>query len=281
MKNLMENLGITDDINDIRDVDSNGNSNIDVNSNRRIRYNEFSTFVKEIYMNCKRLGIKPDTIFSWIQDLFSWYSSSNNSISSFNDKQKIEVERENDKKPGEFNIKTSASFLGETESRTISNLDNTIINSNSNVTINNITSDLNPKQNDGGGSLAHQVLFISQISRYISKTKKECIELENYKKKLRKDIKIEESNKNQIEFELDLLKQDEKYIMTFINWFYDLKRELWERFAIKIEDFEKFTSVVNDFKNNGFDIAKIMEKYISAISLDDKIKRENDELDSI
>jgi hypothetical protein len=81
-----------------------------------------------------------------------------------------------------------------------------------------------------------------------------------------------------MEFELELLKQDEIYVMTFIDWFYDLKRELWERYYIKIEDFEKFTSVINDFKINEFDIAKIMEKYITAISLDDKIKKENAEI---
>ncbi len=155
-----------------------------------------------------------------------------------------------------------------------------LILSDSDVTINHITSDLNPKQN-GSGSLAHQVLFISQISNYIAKKKKECIELENYKKKLGKDTKIKESKKNQIEFELDLLKQDEKYVMTFIDWFYDLKRQLWERFAIKIDDFEKFVSVINDFKKNGFDAPKILEKYISAISLDDKIKKENDEIQMI
>ena len=68
--------------------------------------------------------------------------------------------------------------------------------------------------------------------------------------------------------------------MTFIDWFYDLKRELWERYSIKIDDFEKFTSVINDFKKNGFDAPKIMEKYISAISLDDKIKQETDEIKS-
>ena len=108
-----------------------------------------------------------------------------------------------------------------------------------------------------------------------------CNKAENYRKKLEKDTKISQSRKIQIEFELDLLKQDEKYVMTFIDWFYDLKRELWERFAIKIDDFEKFTYVVNDFKKNGFDIAKIMEKYISAISLDDKIKKDNTEIQMI
>jgi hypothetical protein len=66
--------------------------------------------------------------------------------------------------------------------------------------------------------------------------------------------------------------------MTFIDWFYDLKIELWERLTLKIDDFEKFVSIINDFKINEFDIAKIMEKYITAISLDDKIKKENAEI---
>jgi hypothetical protein len=190
MENLMENLGITNYIDDEDVVDA--NSNIKSNSNRRIHYNEFSSFVKEIYMNCKNYGIKPDIIFSWIKDLFFYHSHSNNSGSSFINKQKFEVGREDNRKPGAFDIKTPASFLAETESRPHSNFDNTIINSNSDSeeTINNITSDLNTKQN-GSGSL-DQVLFISQISNYISKKKKECIEPENYKRKLEKDIKIKE-----------------------------------------------------------------------------------------
>jgi hypothetical protein len=76
----------------------------------------------------------------------------------------------------------------------------------------------------------------------------ECVELENYKIKLEKNFKITESKKNQIEFELELLKQDERFVMICIDWFYDLKRDLWERYYIKVEDFEKFTSVVNDLK---------------------------------
>ncbi len=187
--------------------------------------------------------------------------------------------RGDDKKPGSSDLKIAVSFSERAKSRAGSNFDNIIINPNSNVTMNNITSGFNPKQKNGDGFLIHsESPFISQISSYISQKKKECIELENYKKALEKDTKIAESKRKQIEFELELLKQDKKYVMTFIDWFYDLKRELWERYSIKIEDFEKFTSVVNDFKKNGFDIAKIMEKYISAISLDDKIKKENDEI---
>jgi hypothetical protein len=145
-------------------------------------------------MNCKNYGIKPDIIFSWIKDLFFYHYPSNNSGSSFINKQKFEVGKEDNRKPRAFNIKTPASFLGETESRPHSNLDNTIINSDSDAeeTINNITSDLNTKQNGVGGSLVHQILFISQISNYISKKKKKSIELENYKKEFEKNIKIKE-----------------------------------------------------------------------------------------
>jgi hypothetical protein len=174
MKNLMNNLGITDDFNDTKvvadGVGSSSSSSSNINILGRIRYNEFSSFVKEIYVNCKNYGIKPDIIFSWISDLFSWYSPSYNSSSSFINKQKIEVGRED--KSGTFDIKTPVPFLGETESRPNSNLDNTIINSDSEseATINHITYELNPKQY-GSGSLAYQVLFISQISNYIAKKK--------------------------------------------------------------------------------------------------------------
>jgi biotin operon repressor len=271
MKNIMKNLGITDDIND---------------DNRRINYDEFSFFVKEIYMNCKRLGIKPNIILSWIKDLFSWYSPSGNLLVSLVNGKRIDGEEEEVEEVEEErnNKKTMSSPSPKTpyisqEAKPMpgSNSDEFIINQSSNAFTNNITADFNPKQNTG--SLNNmETPFVSQISNYIAKKKKECRELENYKWKLEKDIKIKESKKNQIEFELEQLKQDKKYVMTFIDWFYDLKRELWERFTIKIEDFGTFTSVINDFKKNGFDIVKIMEKYISAISLEDKIKKESDEL---
>ncbi len=278
MKNIMKNLGIFDDIDDENVVDSIGNGIGNSDDNRRIRYNEFSFFVKEIYMNCKRLGIKPIIISSWIHDLFSWYSPYVNLGSSVNGKRIDGEEKRNDKKPAVSSPPLKTPYLSqEAKPMPVSNSDEFIINQSSNAFTNNITADLNPKQNTGSLNNIESP-FVSQISNYIAKKKKECRELENYKWKLEKDIKIKESKKNQKEFELELLKQDKKYVMTFIDWFYDLKRELWERFTIKIEDFGTFTSVINDFKKNGFDIAKIMEKYISAISLDDKIKKESDEL---
>ena len=36
---------------------------------------DFPTFVKEIYSNCKNLGIPPTIIPSWIKDMFDFYLS--------------------------------------------------------------------------------------------------------------------------------------------------------------------------------------------------------------
>ena len=41
----------------------------DLNSNTKINYNEFSSFVQSIYLNCKNHAIEPNNIFSWIIDL--------------------------------------------------------------------------------------------------------------------------------------------------------------------------------------------------------------------
>jgi hypothetical protein len=289
MVQLMKNLGITvegneDDGGVKDDLNNNNNSSGDI-SRHRINYNEFSTFVQEIYMNCKNFKIKPAIIFSWIKDLFSCYASADYSSSFITGQQICEGEIRGDgKKLQSSALKMPSTFQLDVKSRAGSNFDDatTTINPNSITSMNNITSGFNPEQKNGGGFLIHsESLSISQISGYISQKKKECIKLENYKKALEKDIKIMESKRKQIEFELGLLKQEQKYVMTFIDWFYDLKRELWERYHIKIDDFEKFTSVINDFKKNGFDIAKIMEKYISSISLDYNIKQETDKINTL
>ncbi len=49
---------------------------------------------------------------------------------------------------------------------------------------------------------------------------------------------------------------------------------MWERYSIGINDFKRFTSVINDFRNLDLDVPKIIEKYISAISIEDKIEKE-------
>jgi hypothetical protein len=157
-------------------------------------------------VNCKRFGIKPDIIFSWIIDLFSWYSPSSN-LRSFVDEKKIkggdrgEV-KGNDEKPVLLPLKTL--FISqEAKSVSGSNSDTTTINPSSDAFANNITEGFNPKQNTG--YLAnHESPFISKISNYIAKKKKECIELEFNNKKLEKDTKTKESKKK-IKWNLNMI----------------------------------------------------------------------------
>ena len=74
-------------------------------------------------MNCKRLGIKPIIIFSWINDLFSWYSPSGNLGSLVNGKridgeEEEEEEERNDKKRCHLPSESTVPFSrGQTNAR--------------------------------------------------------------------------------------------------------------------------------------------------------------------
>ncbi|MER5175181.1 MAG: hypothetical protein ABJB76_01700 [Candidatus Nitrosocosmicus sp.] len=306
MLQLMHNLGVADDgdreVDNIRDYNgggggkSNGGGGKSNGGGGNVNHVEFSTFVKDIYLNCKNFGIKPAIIFSWIKDLFSCYSSPLNNPSSFIDgqqqqQQKIEGIAGDDKKPGTTESASSdpkilsSTFHGEAtefelraDSKNLDDTITTINNPNSEMIINKNTAPVVNPPKKSASLTQIEAPYISQLSNHIAQKKKECMELVNYNKALEKETRIRESKRKQIEFEFDLIKQEEKYVMPYIDWFYDLKKELWERYSMKIEDFENFTSVINAFKKNGFDAPKIMEKYISAISLDDKIKKEDDEI---
>ena len=135
-------------------MQQNRNKNNRTTSNSKIwNYKEVSTFLQEVYMNCKNFGIEPVIVFLWIKDLFNCYLPFDNSSPS----------------------------LG-------------------------------------------QVPFISQISNFITQKKKQCIDLENDKKEIYKDVKIAESKRNEIQFDLEGLKQENNYVMSFMDWYYELKK---------------------------------------------------------
>ena len=147
----------------------------------------------------------------------------------------------------------------------------------SDLFIKNIVSDLNSEFTDDPLSEI-TIPFTSQVSSFIAQSKKECFKLENNKKSLKNDITRIEGQINQIAKVLEQTKQEEKYVMRYIDWFYDLKKELWERYSIKIDDFEIFAKVVNDFKKNDFDMPQIINECTSAISLRQQIKKNEDEI---
>jgi DNA-binding Lrp family transcriptional regulator len=252
MTNMLRDLGIQDD-NAVYVYNSNSNRNIDIGNNQ---YNELSTFIQDIYLNCKNLGVTPANIFSWIKDLLDFHPDTNST--DVNNPSSSLIDDDDDvfyKKPI---LPDSLQAENKTSYETESNLDN---NYNSNLKL----------KDDSQGQ--NKIPVTSEISHYLSQKKKEYKKLENYKKDLEKDIKIEESKRKQIEFELELLKQEQKYVMTFIDWFCDLKRKLLENYAIKIEDdIQGFSQLINDFKEHGYDAAEIIKEYLRSLSIKLEIK---------
>ncbi len=257
MINMLKNLGVHDE-DDNKDI-----GDIEDNNIKSSKYNELSIFIQDIYLKCKNLGITPSIISSWIKDLLDFHSIKNSDIFN-NSFSLVEKDKAFDKKP----MISADPIQAEKKTRydQETNLDN--------------DSDFNLKLKDES-MLEIEIPFISRISYYISQKKKEFNKLENYIQALEKDTKTVESKRNQIDLEFEMVKQEQKYVMSFIDWYYDLKKELWDKYSIKIEDFEKFAKVINDFRNLDWDVPKIMEKYMTAISLDDKIKKETNEINNL
>ena len=241
MSQLIKNLGIVDD--EYGDITTNEDSSrIGDDNSSRINPIEFSTFVQNIYLNCKKSGISPSLILPWIRELLTTF--------------------------------------GDCKDSSYSNLDydsntNLIIKSN----LDDIQSDPNPKQKSDGSLTQTQIPFISKVQLYIDQKKKECIDLKNNKKRLKDENKRLEVQLNKKRFNLDLTKQEEKYVMYYIDWFYDLKRELSDTYSIDIEDFKRFARAVNNFKNNGFNISMIIDECTTSSSLTKKIKTMKDNIE--
>jgi hypothetical protein len=188
MTKMLRDLGIQDD-NAVYVYDGNSNSNGAIGNNQ---YNELSTFIQDIYLNCKNLGVTPANIFSWIKDLLDFHPDTNST--DVNNSSSSLIDNDDDvfyKKPI---LPDSLQAENKTSYETESNLDN---NYNPNLKL----------KDDSQGQ--NKILFTSEISHYLSQKKKEYKKLENYKKELEKDIKIEESKRKQIEFELEMINKNQ------------------------------------------------------------------------
>ena len=65
MISILKNLGIHE-----------GDANDGIDNKYEGNYKEFSSFIEDIYKNCKREGVEPSIIPAWIKDLFDFYNSS-------------------------------------------------------------------------------------------------------------------------------------------------------------------------------------------------------------
>ncbi|MGN6559113.1 MAG: hypothetical protein ACTHJ2_01155, partial [Candidatus Nitrosocosmicus sp.] len=229
-------------------------------------FNDLYYFIFDIYKNCKKLKISPSIIHSWIKDLLDiHYSSTHNNkrlleeVNSANDKINLGY-TENEKSEKKMANTDDATFF-HTEMIQPSEK------------INNKQSPSQPTMGDSTFfSNKIDIPFTSQVSYFISQKRNEYINLENIKWKLKEQIKKLEEQKHKTIESLDQLFKKEKFILSYINWFSNLEKELLKNYSINIrQDIQSFSRLVNNFKEKGYDFNIIAEEYSKSISIGKQI----------
>lgn len=251
LANILKNLGIEDDNdNSVYAQDDNKKNN------NNSQYNEFSAFIQDIYLQCKNLGITSHNIISWIKDLLDFHSSFNPNSNSSSDKNISNTLFENDNTS--LDKKSSADLMGPD----ISQIENESIHES------NYKEKYNFNTNSKESLKEIVIPFISQISYHISKKKKENKELENYENTLKENIKNLQIQKNAEAESLNQIIKEEKFVISYLDFFSKLKKELVEKYNIRLEeDIQGFSQLINDFKDHGYEAAEIIQEYLKSISL--------------
>jgi hypothetical protein len=232
-------------------------------------HDDFSFFVNQIYRNCIKYGVLPSIVPYWIKDLMdifnepdlgnhkfaaalnSNYISENNNKE--NEKSDFDCIQNNNDDNNTLPINDRGLYQQQQQYRHQLQYQHQQLNSHHNTHIKRIP-------------------FVSQVSRYIAQSKREYSKLEYSKSKIKDEINLLYLQKNQAAKDLYKIIQRENKVIRYIGFINRLKKELWEKYSIRLqEDIESFAKVINDFKKNDFDCSKIMLEYITSISIEDNI----------
>ncbi len=244
MIQLLKNLNINGETDGYGSM---GNNDRDANK-------EIILFIEEIYLNCKRSDISPSIIISWIRDLLDFFDHSHNinnhcnSLTCTNN----EDDQDNHMEDGEHRHQQHQQWP----------------NTN--------------KPNIQNSPMRTGIPFISKVSQYITQRKKECrmlVENIQYLIKEKDELILK---KDKAEQNLRQLYQKEKFVLSHIDLFSKLKKELYDGHGIKIEeDIQGFAKMINDFKNHNFDTSKILNEYLTSLSLKLTIKANESKVENL
>ncbi|MBA3978263.1 MAG: hypothetical protein H0X50_08750, partial [Nitrosopumilus sp.] len=227
-----------------------GDDNEDIKYDDDITH-EISCFIETVYKNCKSLGIQPTIVPLWIKDLLDCLHPTTSNGKNGDQQQT----------PMETHPKKNSSSIHWT---------------------NETFSDSQTKHQDPSSHPEIKIPFFSQVSNTIAQKKIECSKIEKYRNELKIEIDGLELQIEQTRDSLNQITQDEKFVMSCIDWFSKLKKELWVSYGIAIEDdIQSFGQIVNDFKNHGFDSSRIIKEYLQALSLKMEIKTNEDKVQTL
>ena len=234
---------------------------------------DFTFFVNDIYRNCIKYDILPSIVLCWMRDLIDTFKELDDSCIQKN------VLNSDDHTSSDNNNKENKNIP----------LDLDCIQHNALYTTNNsrLNNSLQQKQNHHSNfyhnSNVKRVPFVSHISGFIAQSKREYFDLEDSEKKIENKIKSLRLQKIHAEKNIHQINQKENKIISYIDFFDSLKKELWQKYPIQLreDDIESFAKVINDFKKNNFDYSKIILEYITSISIADKIKINDHQLNEL
>ena len=250
---------------------------------------EFTAFVKEIYLNCRDAGIDPPILVGWMQDLFECFSISMGNNNNYNRSFSFATNCDNEE-DDEYNEDAQSDIpkhqqlrLGFEDSSEVLHPNEPTLAKNPNYisdtdSFNRESSgdSLNPNPYSANRA---KIPFVSQVSNFIAQRKKECSEIKNYKSNLEDETKRLERQINQMNDNLGKTIKKERHVMHYLVWFYKLKQELWNRYSIRVEEIPRFAKVINDFKNHDYDPYEIIREYSNLESVRQEITAKKNEVE--
>ena len=298
MISILKNLGIHEGENDNDGIDNKYEGN----------YNEFSSFIEDIYKNCKREGVEPSTIPAWVKDLFDFYGTSPNN------KNKSPFSS-NGNYGGDYDGFDNGGNKYAQPKLTVSGLDNTTSTLQSQhqqpqktvntsgfssqeedgddvvLTLSPIKEnhpDAKPKQTPSPSSSfpypndETEMPFVSRISFYIAQMKKEYSEAEKHRKKVKEEINELELQRTQAEENLAITNKREKNTMIYLHIFAEIKKVLRDTYDINTDEgIKELAKLIHDFEEKGYDAAKIISEYKNSLSLKLEITENQDEVNEL
>ena len=294
MISILKNLGIHED-----------NDNDGIDNKYEGNYDEFSSFIEDVYKDCKKEGVEPSSIPAWVKDLFDFYGTSPNS------KNKSPFSAN-----GDYDDFDNGGNKSAQPKVTVSGLDNTtstLQSQHHQPQKTDNTSGFSSQEGDGDDNGPNSLTsskenhpdakskqtaspsssfpypndetempFVSRISFYIDQMKKEYSEAEKHRKKVMEEINELGLQRTQAEENLAITNKREKNTMIYLHIFAELKKVLRDTYDINTDEgIKELANLIHDFQEKGYDAAKIISEYKNSLSLKFEITENQKEVNEL
>jgi hypothetical protein len=184
---------------------------------------QINYFINDIYKNCKSHDVSPTIIVEWIKDLFYFCSV---------------LQGQSPK------VKT-IDYHSQQEQGLIKSNENGI-----------------PKEDLFDIKKDNEIPLLSKITFFIEQKAKEIHHLVNKRNSIVEEINSLNEQNKKLQTQLSNTVEKEKKVISYLQWYSNLREDLRNRFNLKIEqEFEVFANVINDLKEYGHNPSILIKEY--------------------